>query len=141
MWVAVVLDCLLIVFVGIALVYVVMTICNYISNDSEFWFCPAPKDKSNLYISFDRFYTLYSIAPDKWRLYRVPRGVEYYDKILYHDEILYMESLIDRIRFYMFYKHKEDLKIKEWTDKRVKDLIKSWQNDIDNFKRETNKRK
>ena len=133
MWMAGVLVLLLMALVSMVFIYVVMTICNYINNDSGFWFCPAPKDKSNLYISFDRFYTLYSIAPDKWHLYGVPRSVEY------HDETLYMKSLIDRIRLYMFYKHKEDLKNKEWADKRTKDLIKSWQKDIDNFKRETNK--
>ncbi len=125
----VVFTILLLVLGALILLYAVFTICNLVSGDRDFWFCPCRKETDLLYISFDRFYALYSIAPEKW-------GLDASDcSVKYNGEWLYMESLIDRIRFCVFCKRKEDAKNKECVNKRTKDLIEHWQKDVDDYKK------
>jgi len=125
----VVFTILLFVLGVLILLYAAFTICNLVSGDRDFWFCPSRKKADLLYISFGRFYALYTIAPAKWDLDASDCSVKY------NGEWLYMESMIDRIRFRLFCKRKEDAKNKEYVNKRTKDLIERWQKDINDYKK------
>lgn len=117
------------ILAAIAVVYLLLTIINYVSGDCDFWFCPAPKAKDKLYISFDRFYALYCVAPDKWW------WNEIYNRVSYHDEHLYMKSLIDRCRFRIFCRRKRNVEYEKIGNYRMKYLLERWQKDVDDYKK------
>jgi len=91
------------------------------------WYSSYKPDKSEQSISFEQFYNLYNICPDKWQLKT--------NYVMYCCTVICFESYIDYIKYLWFRTdiiHK--LELEEYSKARIP-LIKSWQSDIDEYRK------
>lgn len=80
-------------------------------------------------ISFRQYLRISSVAPKKWYI----RDGYYYHLVYNKDTEVYMRTYFDQLRLCFFYKKKEKKDSDEiWIQERTK-LIKSWQEDINNY--------
>ena len=83
-------------------------------------------------ISFDQFQRLRKTAPSKWDF-----G---YNRVYYETdkqvEVIYFTTYFDCLRYQWSQNQKEKNQIKEEADKNKLALLKEWQNDIDEYRKE-----
>ena len=86
-------------------------------------------------LSFDQFINLYNVCPDKWAL-----GSQYNGEVIYTPgycwhkaETIYMKSFISYIKLRWYKKGVAKNKAKQRLTKRQAELLKYWQQDINNF--------
>ena len=94
-------------------------------------------------IKFRTFMALYSVAPDKWELFRRNELDEPYDNPKYCSNgqlrTIYMTTLAGHIRYKYFVKNIKRQTLKEKDRRNMEFLIECWQRDIEKYKDEAQK--
>ena len=90
------------------------------------------KREGDLPISFEQFYDMYKINKFNWQFYSYDT-VEY-NKHYHVRESFYFKTLFDWIKFKKFQKERKKLAANAEKQKRMLKILKSWQEDINDYR-------